>query len=125
MNAWAAVVMAVLVVHVVWILWTVFGTFLTRGRLWLAIFHLASLGWGITVEIGPWPCPLTLAEEYLKRRAGMLPFQGGFLVHYLDAIIYPNLPVMLVAWTGVAICAANLLIYAHRLWEWRRSGRHL
>lgn len=121
MNAWAAAVTALLAVHVGWILWVVLGALVTRGRPWLTGFHLASLGWGITVEIGPWPCPLTLLEEYLKRRAGMAPVQGGFIIHYLDAIIYPDLPVMLVAWTGVAICAANLLIYIYRWWKWQRA----
>lgn len=120
MNAWVAAITALLVIHVAWILWVVFGVSLTRGRPWLTGFHLGSLGWGIAVEIGPWPCPLTLAEEYLRRRADMAAFQGGFIIHYLDAIIYPNLPVMLVAWTGVAICAVNLFLYAWRLWKWRR-----
>lgn len=124
MNAWAAAVIAVLVVHVAWILWTVFGALFTRGRPWLSTFHLASLGWGIIVELGPWICPLTLAEEYFKRRAGMQLFQGGFIVHYLDAIIYPDLPVILVAWTGVAICAVSLFIYLYRLWKWRQARRH-
>ena len=51
-----------LAIHLAWILWVIFGVFWTRGRPWLTAFHLASLGWGILVEIGPWPCPLTLFE---------------------------------------------------------------
>ncbi len=53
-----AAVVLVLVVHLAWILWVIFGAFWTRGRRWLAAFHIASLVWGIMVEVGPWPCPL-------------------------------------------------------------------
>src|SRR6266571_2143741 len=42
-------------------------------------------------ELGPWACPLTLAENYFEARAGIAPYQGPFLLHYLDAIVYPNL----------------------------------
>lgn len=119
MNAWAAAAAAVLCLHLAWILWTIFGALVTRGRPLLIAFHLASLAWGITVEVGPWPCPLTLLEQYLEFRGGIQPFRDGFVVHYLDAIVYPGVPLMLLVWAGVAVCAANLLIYAYRLWKWR------
>jgi len=42
-------------------------------------------------------------------------------VHYLDAIMYPNLSVRVIIGFAVAVCAANLLIY---VWRWcRRCGR--
>ena len=30
-----------------------------------------------------WPCPLTALEKLLRRRAGDIPYQGGFVDHYL------------------------------------------
>ncbi|HXE05277.1 MAG TPA: DUF2784 domain-containing protein [Bryobacteraceae bacterium] len=109
----------VLVVHLVWILWIIFGAFFTRGRPLLTCIHIAALGWGIAVEVGPWPCPLTLVEQFFETHAGIVPYQGGFLIHYLDAIVYPNLSDELLTILGVAVCAANLAIYAWRLWKWR------
>lgn len=112
MRALAAIVLSI---HLAWILFVIFGAFWTRGRPALTAFHLASLVWGILVEVGPWPCPLTLTEQWLETHAGMHSFSGSFLVHYLDAIVYPNLSVALIVGCGVAVCCINLLIYAVRL----------
>jgi hypothetical protein len=114
MEALAAMV---LFVHLVWIFWAIAGALWTRGRPWWTAFHVLSLIWGIIVETGPWPCPLTLLEQRLEARAGMHTWVGGFLVHYLDATIYPNLPDWLITAFGVAVCAFNLGIYARRLWK--------
>lgn len=105
----------VLALHLAWILWVIVGAFFTRGRPWLTGFHLASLIWGIIVEAGPWPCPVTLLEQHLETRAGFQPFTGGFLVHTLDAVVYPSLPVSLIVACAVAVCAFNLFIYLLRL----------
>lgn len=102
----------------------IFGAFWTRGRAFLTAFHLLSLVWGIIVEVSPFPCPLTLAEQWLETKAGINPYHGAFLIHYLDSIVYPDLPEWLLIYVGVAICALNLLIYAQRLWL-RRSRRAL
>jgi hypothetical protein len=67
------------------------------------------------VEAGPWPCPLTILEDRLEAGAGIQPYSGGCLVHYLDAIVYPNLSVRLIVGCAVAVCGANLLIYVWRL----------
>ena len=83
-------------------------------RVWSAL-HILALLWGIAVEAGPWPCPLTLAEQYFETRAGLAAYHGSFLLHTLDAIVYPNLPGWLVTLMGVAVCAFNLSIYLWRL----------
>src|SRR5713101_3237692 len=70
--------------------------------------------WGVLVEILPWPCPLTPAENWLRTRAGLGPYQGGFLLHYLDALVYPDVPPGLLTVGGVAVCLFNLGIYAVR-----------
>jgi hypothetical protein len=110
---------AVLVLHLTWILWAITGALWTRGRVWLTAFHVLSLIWGIIVELAPVPCPLTLTEQWLEARAGMHTWTGGFLVHYLDAAVYPDLPDWLLTGFGVAVCVFNLGIYARRWWKWR------
>lgn len=117
MGALASVV---IVFHLLWIVLVLVGVLWTRGRpVWTAI-HLACLAWGIVVEVGPWPCPLTLLEEYLERRGGEHVVQGSFILHYVQALIYPNAPYWLVSTVGVAACALILGIYAWRAWGWWR-----
>lgn len=110
--------LAILVValHAAWLLAVIFGALWTRGRpLWSAA-HIAALLWGIAVEVGPWPCPLTLAESYFEARAGA-GAQASALLHLLDSTVYPNLPGWIVGAAGVAVCVFNLGIYGWRLWR--------
>lgn len=106
---------AILSIHLFWILAVIFGAAFTRGRpVWTGL-HIVSLIWGIIVEVAPVSCPLTLAEQHFETLAGMRTYQGSFLMHYLDKLIYPNLPWWLVATVGAGICVLNLGIYARRL----------
>jgi hypothetical protein len=113
-NVYAVLASAVLVLHLLWIAWILLGWILTRGRPLAAGIHIASVIWGIAVELGPWPCPLTLAEQWLEARTGATPNQQGFLIHYLEKLIYPDLPERVVAWCGAAVCAAILVVYGMR-----------
>ncbi len=109
-----------LALHLAYILWVVFGGLLSRQRPVVAGLHIASLLYSIAIELGPWPCPLTLAENWLEARAELVPYSGPFLLHYLDAIIYPNLsPALLIA-VGIIVCAANLAL--HAWWFYRHEG---
>ncbi len=111
----------VLAIHLAWILWVIFGALWTRGRPLLTCFHVASLLWGIIVELSSLPCPLTLAEDFFETKTGLDPTQGGFLVPFLNAMVYPNLPEYLLVYLGVAVCAFNLAIYLRRLYFYRRG----
>ena len=110
-SALAAVVLAA---HLLFILAIIFGAAFTRQRPLLRWLHLGSLVWGILIEILPWTCPLTWAENWLETRVGRAPYQGGFLLHYLDALVYPNISPALLTGLGVAVCVVNLSIYARR-----------
>lgn len=112
----------VLALHLGFILWVIFGAFWTRRRPVLTALHLASLVWGILIELLPWTCPLTWLEETLRARAGYAPYHGSFLMHYLGLIVYPDLPWALVAFCGVSVCAMNIAIYGYRAWKaWGRK----
>jgi hypothetical protein len=113
----------VLVLHLTWILWVILGAFWTSGRRWLTTFHIASLLWGIAVEIGPWPCPLTMAEDFFQRRVGLAPDIGSFLLHAIGSLVYPNVSAMLLTICGVAVCVVNLAIYAWRAFQWAGRNR--
>jgi hypothetical protein len=79
--------------------------------------------WGIVVEVGPWPCPLTTLEDYLARHGGEHAVQGNFILHGVHALIYPNAPYWLVTTAGVGACVAILSIYAWRGFLWWKHRR--
>ncbi len=92
MHLYSVLATAVLALHLAWILWVIFGWPVSRDRPWLRWLHFASLIYGIFIEIAPWPCPLTLLEQYLESQAGIVPYRQPFLIHYLEAVVYPDIP---------------------------------
>lgn len=120
MNIDLVLVGLVLVVHLLFILWVMGGILAVRHYPRLKWFHIGSLAYGIYIEVVPWPpCPLTVLEQMLEERAGMEAYHGSFLVHYLDALVYPNVPLTLLVTVAVAFCVGNLIYYAI---TWRNTS---
>src|SRR5258706_7131696 len=109
-----AMAASVLSLHAMYIAWVIFGAFFTRGRR-LAALHVATLVYGVIIEIFGFWCPLTAFETWLEVRGGVSAYRGPFLLHYLDAVVYPNIPPNLLIAGGVAVCVLNLWIYALRV----------
>ena len=116
-NFYSALATAVLFLHGLFICWVIFGALLVRSRPILRWLHFASLVWGILTELLPWPCPLTLLENWLEAGAGVEPYQGGFLLHYLDRLVYPDISPTVLTVAGVFVCALNLALYARQIWS--------
>lgn len=119
-GVYSDLAIVVLVAHALFILWVVFGALLTQSRPVLRWLHIASLIWGIFTELLPWPCPLTLLENWLETKAGIEPYQGGFLLHYLDRIVYPDISAMVLTVAGVIVCILNLALYGWQIWTQHR-----
>ena len=115
-SLYSLLAVCVLSLHAVFILWVVFGALFTRSRPVLRWLHIASLVWGILTELLPWPCPLTLLENWFEAKAGVQPYQGGFVLHYLDKLVYPDVSVTVLTVAGVIICALNLAFYGRQIW---------
>ncbi len=118
-NLYSALATAVLFLHALFIVWVVFGVLLTRSRPVLRWLHIASLIWGILTELLPWPCPLTLLENWLEEKAGIEAYQSGFLLHYLDKLVYPNISATALTVAGVIVCAFNLALCGRQAWRIR------
>lgn len=116
LGLYAALAVVVLFVHVLFILWVIFGALLTRSRPRLRGLHIVSLGWGILTELLPWTCPLTLLENWFEDQAGLQPYSGGFLLHYLDKLVYPNISSSTLTVVGVTVCGLNLAFYVWQTW---------
>jgi len=118
-NFYSVLATAVLFLHALFIVWVIFGALLTRSRPILRWLHIASLIWGILTELLPWPCPLTLLENWFEEKAGVEPYQGGFLLHYMDRLVYPDLSATVLTVAGVIVCALNLAFYGRQIWRAR------
>jgi Protein of Unknown function (DUF2784) len=114
-HLYKVMAVGVLSLHAAYIAWIIFGAFFTRGRSRLAALHVGTLVYGVIIEIFGFWCPLTALENWLEVRGGISTYRGPFLLHYLDALVYPNLPPKLLVAGAVAVCTLNLWIYVRRL----------
>jgi len=114
MNPNYAAAVAALLLHIFWLAWVALGWLVTRRRPLLRWVHIGSLIYGILIEIFRWPCPLTLVEVEFARRAGRTAYRDPFLVHYLEQLVYPDLPEAVVTVGAVAICGGILLLHLRR-----------
>jgi hypothetical protein len=110
-----AMAASVLSLHAAYIAWVIFGAFFTRGRPRLAALHVATLVYGVIIEIFGFWCPLTAFETWLEVRGGVSAYGGPFLLHYLDALVYPNISTNLLIAGAVAVCSLNLWVYVRRI----------
>jgi len=78
--------------------------------------YIVSLVWGILIELLSWSCPLTLLENWLESEAGIQPYQGGSLLHYLDKLVYPDISAKAPTVAGVIVCGINLAFYGRQVW---------
>ena len=114
---------AVLILHLAFVLFVVLGAFLVLRRRKLIWVHLPVVIWGALIEFAGWICPLTPLENWLRARGGDRGYSGGFIDHYLGALIYPEGLTRELQWfLGALVLAINAAIYL-RLWRGRPKAR--
>ncbi len=79
----------ILVLHLAFVLFVVLGGLLVLRRPKLAWLHLPCAAWGVLIEFAGWICPLTPWEVSLRLRGGEAGYAGGFIAHYVTALLYP------------------------------------
>ena len=109
----------VLVVHLVFILFVMLGALLVIRKPKLAWLHLPAAIWGSWIEFSGRICPLTPLENHFRGLGGQAGYSGGFIEHYITAIIYPDGLTRTVQITlGVFVVLINLLAY-WKVWRSR------
>jgi hypothetical protein len=105
----------VVVAHLAFMVFVGAGSLLARRWLWLAALHAPILLWAVTsIAIGV-PCPLTSLEKLLRRMSGEGAYQGGFVDHYVESVVYPeSLTPLLQAIAFVAIATGYTGLYRRR-----------
>ena len=112
---------AVLLLHLGFILFVLLGGLLVLRWRWAPLLHLPAAAWGVYVELSGGLCPLTPLENRLRIAAGEAGYTGGFIEHYLLALIYPAGLTHEIQYVLAAIVVGvNGLAYA---WVWRRRRR--
>lgn len=112
-----------LVVHVLFVLFMVFGLVLILAgkcfrwqwvsNRWFRLTHLAGIG---TVVVQAWfglICPLTVWEMNLRAKAGEAVYEGSFIAHVLNELLYYHAP----TWVFVVCYTAfgSLVLFS---WFW-------
>lgn len=119
---------AVVFAHLLFILFVLCGGLLVLRWRRLAWLHLPAVAWGMAVEFFHLYCPLTPLENHLRQAAGESGYGGGFIEHYLLALIYPSgLTPSIQLVLGTLVLGLNLAVYLglvlRRSRGWRAERR--
>ncbi len=112
----------IVLVHFAFVIFVVAGGLLALRWPKMAYLHIPAAIWGAWIGFANWICPLTPLENHLRRLTGEAGYAGGFIEHYITRILYPaGLTAGMRVMLGVAVVAANLLVY--RVYFARRRSR--
>ena len=103
----------IVLVHLGFIFFVVVGGFLAWRWKRLAWIHIPVAFWGVLIEFSGWVCPLTPLENNVRRLAGEVGYDGGFIEHYVIPIVYPaQLTVTIQIGLGILVLLLNGFAYA-------------
>ena len=86
---WRILADLLVLLHLAFAAFIVLGGFLAWKWRGVLFAHPLALAWGFWVETSGRICPLTPLEIHLRRLAGEAGYRGGFLDHYVMALLYP------------------------------------
>jgi hypothetical protein len=113
----------VLVVHAAFVVFVMLGGLAVLRWPRLAWGHLPAAIWGAGIEFAGGICPLTPLENHWRRLAGEQGYTGGFVEHYVVAVLYPEgLTRSLQIALGMFVLAVNAVIYV-RVWSRKKTSR--
>lgn len=112
----------VLLVHFLWIGFLILGALLLRRSKAGQIFHALALVATLGMQLLSWDCPLTLLEQWLRYRVDPRQgYEGSFLIHWAEKIVYLDISPQLVTLLTVLLMAVTFALYAKR---WLGLSRH-
>ncbi|MGH7899415.1 MAG: DUF2784 domain-containing protein [Candidatus Binatia bacterium] len=80
----------VLVGHFAFVAFVVLGGLLVLRWPRMAWAHVPAALWGVLIEYSGSLCPLTPLEIAWRERGGEAGYPGGFVEHYVTAVLYPQ-----------------------------------
>ena len=117
---WSLLADGLVLIHFAFTAFVIFGGFLAWRWRWVVFAHLPARAWGVWVEVSATICPLTPLENHLRHLAGESGYSGGFLAHYLVAVLYPPGLTWRIQWLLAAVLLAlNAIAYGRLVWQFR------
>ena len=114
---------SLVVFHFCFVLFVLSGGLLVIWRKWCALLHIPAAVWGVIVESTGWMCPLTPLENKWREAGGGLPYEGGFVEHYIMPVLYPvNLTRDFQITLALLILTINVILYTIAFS--RKTGEH-
>ena len=121
--AYRALAEIILCLHFLWIVFLVIGGYWGRRSRLAGSLHVGGLAFSVVIQVFGWYCPLTHLEIWLRRRqfpgAG---YEGSFIVHYLDALVYPDVSMRFIFILTICLCVFNALLYGGSIMR-RMAGK--
>ncbi|WP_428121721.1 DUF2784 domain-containing protein [Candidatus Poriferisodalis sp.] len=74
--------------HLAYVVFLIVGGFLAWRKPKLVKWHVGAIVAAAVVNITASDCPLTVWEKWFLRQAGDVPYETGFISHYLVEPIY-------------------------------------
>ncbi len=104
---------AVVVLHFGWIVFLISGSLIGRRMPWVKWMHILGLVYSILLQVFSWICPLTYLEVWLRSRSTSgEPYSGSFIIHYLEKLVYMEVPRgLLFVLTGLVIVISVTVYY--------------
>ena len=113
----------VVAAHLAFVGFVVCGGFVVWSWPWVRWLHLPAVVWGVGIEWAGAVCPLTPWENWLRRRAGDVGYDGDFLGRHLEPLLYPDVLTRTDQMVlGSIALAINVVAYGV-LWYRRRRSR--
>lgn len=116
----------VLLLHFAFVLFVIAGGVLALRWRRLAWVHVPVAVYGAVIEFVGFICPLTPLENWLRMRGGVAGYSGGFIAHYITAVMYPAGLTRHVQFVlGAGVLVLNAAVYTVWIRRGRRSLRRI
>jgi hypothetical protein len=89
-EVWRLAVGVVVGIHFAFLGYVAVGGFLAWRWPRSIVVHVGTVAWGLASILAPVACPLTAAEDLLRRWAGEPPLPSGFVDQYVEGVLYPE-----------------------------------
>ena len=112
----------VIFTHLIWIVFMLTGFFITLYALafkksflncWkFRTLHLAGIFYVASLSILGKYCPLTILENFLRAQVSpQQVYQGSFIAHYLEKIVYPEIDPILIKIPTLLIAVFTIITF--------------
>jgi hypothetical protein len=106
---------AVVITHFMWILFLMFGAFWGVRNRTVKAAHILGLVFAFIVNLFGFECPLTYLEVWLQSKGPSgAAYTGSFISHYLEKVIYIDIPAYAIFLMTALLCAFNAWFYLRK-----------